>query len=88
MIVLLTPVTFLLKKVTLLINKVILLIKHVTCLIKQNTFSILVPHKETANIHTTHKARTKVPMGVAREARRPIGTFVHAREARAPLYVV
>ena len=25
--------------------------------------STLVPHKETANIHTTHKGRTKVPMG-------------------------
>ena len=37
--------------------------------------SILVPHKETANIHTTHKgarasrAPTKVPMGAARFAR-------------------
>ena len=45
--------------------------------------SILVPHKETANIHTTHKGRTKVPMG-----RSPIGTFVRARAARAPLCVV
>ena len=45
--------------------------------------SILVPHKETANIHTTHKGKTKVPMG-----RSPIGTFVGAREARAPFCVV
>ena len=27
--------------------------------------SILVPHKETANIHTTHKGKAKVPMGAA-----------------------
>ena len=45
--------------------------------------SILVPHRETANIHTTHKGKTKVPMG-----RSPIGTFVGARAARAPLCVV
>ena len=37
--------------------------------------SILVPHKETANIHTTHKGRA-LRARAARFARRPIGTFV------------
>ena len=39
--------------------------------------------QKTANIHTTHKGKTTVPMGRARSAR-PIGTVVCAREARAP----
>ena len=46
--------------------------------------SILVPHKETANIHTTHKGANKSTDG----GLAPIGTFVRARSARAPLCVV
>ena len=45
---------------------------------------VLVPRKETANIHTTHKGITKVPMG--RRAKRAAPSVLLF--ARAPLCVV
>ena len=43
-------------------------------------------HTRAANIHTTHKGKTKVPMGAAAKPPPP-SVLLCAREARAPLCV-
>ena len=53
--------------------------------IKDSIDSILVPHKETANIHTTHKGKTKVPMGAKPPS---VLLFARAKRARDPLCAV